>query len=125
MDDKGTPLYAMNNPEVPIEIAPAGEDCAHKVILYNVDIINYTVQTARWVYDLPGGFCRFLRPGKFSSLFSLRKAVLRAKPVPLNALLAERESTTTIPQRKGVRRWKPTPATMANGAGLTPFARPC
>ena len=115
----------MNNPEVPIEIAPAGEDCAHKVILYNVDIINYTVQTARWVYDLPGGFCRFLRPGKFSSLFSLRKAVLRAKPVPLNALLAERESTTTIPKRKGVRRWKPTPATMANGAGLTPFARPC
>ena len=24
MDDEGTPLYAMNNPEVPIEIAPAG-----------------------------------------------------------------------------------------------------
>ena len=79
------------------------------------------MQTARWVYDLPGGFCRFLRSGKFSSLFSLRKAVLRAKPVPLNALLAERESTTTVPKRKGVRRWKPIPATMANGAGLTPF----
>ena len=24
MDDEGTPLYTMNNPEVPIEIAPAG-----------------------------------------------------------------------------------------------------
>ena len=24
MDDEGTPLYAMNRPEVPIEIAPAG-----------------------------------------------------------------------------------------------------
>ena len=124
MDDKGTPLYAMNNPEVPIEIAPAGEDCAHKVILYNVDIINYTVQTARWVYDLPGGFCRFLRPGKFSSLFSLRKAVSRAKPAPLNALLAERESTPPSPNER-VRRWKPTPATMANVACLMPFVRPC
>lgn len=24
MDDEGTPLYTMNNPEIPIEIAPAG-----------------------------------------------------------------------------------------------------
>ena len=30
---------------------------------------------------------------------------MRAKPVPPNTLLAERESTTTIPQRKGVRRY--------------------
>jgi hypothetical protein len=59
------------------------------------------VQTARRVYDLPGGFCRFLQPGNFSLIFSLRKAVLRAKPVPLNALLAERESTTTIPNERG------------------------
>ena len=83
---------------------PAWGNCGHEVILYDVGIANYTVQTAQWVYDLPGGFCRFLRPGNFSLLFSLRKAVLRAKPVPLNALLAERESTTTIPKRKGVRR---------------------
>jgi hypothetical protein len=55
------------------------------------------MKTARWLYDLPGGFRRFLRPKNFSSPFSLRKMVLRAKPVPLNALLAERESTT-IPQ---------------------------
>jgi DNA-directed RNA polymerase specialized sigma24 family protein len=47
---------------------------------------------------------------------------LRAKPVPLNALLSERESTTTIPQRKGVRKWKRTPVTMANSADT--FASP-
>ena len=46
---------------------------------------------------------------------------MRAKPVPLNGLLAERESTTAIPNGKGVKRWKPTPATMVNGAGLTPL----
>ncbi len=85
-------------------------ECGHEIILYNAGIANYTVQTARRVSGLPGGFCRFLRTGKFSSLFSLRKAALRVKPVPLNALLAERESTTTIPKRKGVRRWKRTPA---------------
>lgn len=34
---------------------------------------------------------------------------MRANPVPLNALLAERESTTTIPNGKGVRRWKRPP----------------
>ncbi|MCI9513986.1 MAG: hypothetical protein HFF61_06590 [Oscillospiraceae bacterium] len=34
-----------------------------------IDIANYTVQTARWVCDLPGGFCRFLRPGKFFFTF--------------------------------------------------------
>ena len=65
------------------------------------------MQTARQIYALPGGFCRFLRLENFSSLFPLRKAVLREKPVPLSALLAERERTTTIPKRKGVRRWKP------------------
>ena len=43
---------------------------------------------------------------KFFFIFSLRKAVLRAKPVPLNALLAERESPITIPQRKGVSAMK-------------------
>ena len=103
---------------------PPGGNCGYEVILYEAGIANYTVQTARRVYDLSGSFCRFMRPGNFSLIFSLRKAVLRAKPVPLNALLAERESTTAIPKRKGVRRWKPTPAIMANSAGLTPFVRP-
>jgi RNA polymerase sigma factor (sigma-70 family) len=58
---------------------------------------------------LPGSFYRFQRPENFSSLFSLRKAVLRAKPVPLNALLAERESTTTIPKRKGGEKMEANP----------------
>ena len=30
---------------------------------YFVNMVNDTMQTARWVYDLPGGFCGFLRPG--------------------------------------------------------------
>jgi len=105
-------------------LASTGDYCGHEYVLYSVGSAQYCLSFARRVCDLPGGFCRSQRPENFSSLFSLRKAVLRAKPVPLNALLAERESTTTIPQRKGVRRWKPTPATMANGAGLMPFARP-
>ena len=67
------------------------------------------MQTARRVCDLSGGFCRFLRPENFSSLLSLRKAVLRAKPVPPNALLAERESTTTIPKRKGGEKMEANP----------------
>ena len=48
---------------------PAWGNCGHEVILYDVGIANYTVQTAQWVYDLPGGFCRFLRPRKFSLIF--------------------------------------------------------
>ena len=48
---------------------PPGGNCGHEVILYDVDIVNCTVQTARWVYDLPGGFCRFLRPENFYSFF--------------------------------------------------------
>ena len=34
---------------------------------------------------------------------------MRAKPVPLNALLAERESTTTIPQTKGGEKMETNP----------------
>ena len=81
--------------------SPPGGTAAMRLYYNDADIVNYTTQTARWVCDLPGGFCRFLRPGKFSLIFSLRKAVLHAKPVLLNALLAERESTTTIPTGKG------------------------
>ena len=63
-------------------------------------------------------------PEIFLWFFSAESGFARKKPVPLNALLAERERTTAIPKRKGVRRWKPTPAIMANSAGLTPFVRP-
>ena len=89
-------------------------ECGHEIILYNAGIANYTVQTARRVSGLPGGFCRFLRTGKFSSLFSLRKAALRVKPVPLNALLAERESTTHHPPAKGGEKME------TNPRGLSP-----
>ena len=72
-----------------------------------------------------GQFLSFHAARKFFfDFFSAESGFARKKPVPLNALLAERESTTAIPKRKGVRRWKPTPAIMANSVGLTPFVRP-
>ena len=41
--------------------------------------------------------------------------------MPLNALLAERESTTTIPKRKGVRRWKSPPRDYGERCRLDAF----
>ena len=89
--------------------ASTGDYCGHEYVLYSVGSAQYCLSFARRVCDLPGDFCRFLRPENFSSLLSLRKAVLRAKPVPLNALLAERESTTHHPPAKGGEKMETNP----------------
>ena len=76
------------------------------------------MQLARWVCDLPGEFCRFLTGPK--KIFANR-AIYRAVWPNHFALLAERERTTTIPRRKGVRRWELSPA-LADRASLTAIA---
>ena len=52
----------------------SAERFGHEYELYNVNKLHITCYFARWVCDLPGAFCRFLRSGwlavdflKFSS----------------------------------------------------------
>ncbi len=61
---------------------------------------------ARWVIDLPGDFCRFPPLADRLKKYFSKPAFYRAAWPNRFALLAERERTTTIPRRKGVRRWE-------------------
>ena len=110
------------NFELPKKSAiPSRKYCNYKYQLYGAEANFYTSQIVWWAYDLPDGFCRFLPlPIQSEKIFS-NPAIPWAKRPNHFALLAEREKTTTIPQRKGVRRWELSPA-LAGQASLTAIA---
>ena len=43
-------------------LCPAGDSSGQEYVLYHARKLHCTFTFAQWVYDLPGEFCRFLRP---------------------------------------------------------------
>ena len=107
--------------------SPATGTSGHEYELYHVNYIHIAFAFARWVCDLPGEICCFLRPAPPAKTFSKKfpkSGVYRVADGLSKVTLAERERTTEIPHRKGVRRWIRSPAmTLSCGTAMTHFAR--
>ena len=99
----------------------------HEYVLYHVNKLHIASSFARWVCDLPGEICCFLRPAPPAKTFSKKfpkSGVYRVAGGLSFVSLAERERTTEIPHRKGVKRWKRSPAmTLIRGTAMTLSAR--
>lgn len=84
-----------------------------------------TTKFALWVFDLPGEFCCFLRPAirrkkKFQKS-EKRRRLAGSQRDSIRSIGGKGENHH-IPHRKGVRRWKRSPANTVNGASLTATA---
>ena len=102
-------------------------DVYKRQVLYHVNQLHIASSFARWVCDLPGEICCFLRfapPAKTFSKKFPKSGVYRVAGGLSFVSLAERERTTEIPHRKGVKRWKRSPAMiLIRGTAMTLSAR--
>lgn len=97
--------------------------CAY--VLYHVGKEHIAFCFALWVFDLPGEFCCFLRPAirrkkKFQK--SEKRRHLAGSQRDSIRSIGGKGENHHIPHRKGVRRWKRSPANRVNGASLTAIA---
>ena len=90
-------------------LSPATGTSGHKYELYHVNHLHITFTFARWVYNLPGEICYFLRfPGAGRSRYTATDERSGG-----NSLIF------SFTRRSGVRRWTNTPLTMWNAVNST------
>ena len=100
-------------------LSPPSGTSGYQYVLYHVGKDHIAFCFALWVFDLPGEFCYFLRS------VSRRKKKFQKSEKRRRLAGSRRDSIRSIggkgenhhiPHRKGVRRWKRSPANTVNGA---------
>ena len=90
-------------------LSSAAGTSGHEYALYYVNYLHITFTFARWVYDLPGEICCFLRPVSAANnslkKISKRRRLAGRRTISIRSMCGK-GGTHLIPHRKGVRRWK-------------------
>ena len=97
--------------------------CMPPDIKYNVGKFHIALHPARLAYNQPGVFCRISPLSKNFQKFFSKKAHLAGSERRRRCLGSGKGEDHLIPQRKGVRNWDRSPATMTSGFALTHSAR--
>ena len=89
----------------------------------NVGKFHIALHPARLAYNQPGVFCRISPLSKNFQKFFSKRAHLAGSERQRRCLGSGKGEDHLIPQRKGVRNWDQSPATMTSGSALTHSAR--
>ena len=86
-------------------LSPAAGISSHEYELYHVNYLHIAFTFARWVYDLPGEICCFLRPdirpGNFFNFFGKRRHLAGSERASCRHFGGKGENHLNPPQKGG------------------------